>query len=378
MKKEKIKKGIIGIQKIRMSESESSILFENLVKHINKISTASEVEPIKSNFYNRYFLPTMPRRSYFIYISYVFVGISFLGTGIIFSAMSSIPGDRLYSIKIGVVEPIEKLLAVAAIDKVNLSALKTEENLQEAARLIKNNTLNEENRSLLEQDFKKHTIDFNNFTQNYQIGDEENISKTKTYLENTIQEYSNVLNKIVENNNGEQKKEIEKFNHVLYETLKDDRSTEKTNQEKIDKNNNTKKTLERYDTKNEDKKSAVVYKETTTQVPIGVQSTSTSFNGTNIEKEKSEKQEVLISPTIFIQELSTSTSLIITGSTTLDNKFKVTNQAHYDDIQKNAVSTSSLNSLTNEETVKNTNASTIKSDGKDEINEQNGKDKKSN
>jgi hypothetical protein len=373
MKNKKMKKGIAGIHEIRMSKNESLVIFENLVKHINQTPVVKELKPAQSNFYSFYFFKSLYSKPHFAYASFSFLGVFFVGVGAIFAATSSIPGDILYPIKIKIVEPVEKILAITPMAKVNLSALKTEENLQEATQLINNNTLNEENRTLLEQDFKKHRSDFNNSTQNSGTSSLEVISKTKIHLENTIQEYSKVLNKIEENDKSGQKKEIEKFKNILHDTFQENNSVEKSTSKNDNQHIVEQRKQENPVSYNENKvneqviiMNSILYNKKSSTSTSSLLATSSSVNNDSKKRKEydTQKEKTFIISTYQTSSMSASTTIETSGNTSSSTQ-KASKQEKNNDTIKNISNASNSNSTTTQEIIKDIATSTTKSNDKE-------------
>lgn len=80
-----------------------------------------------------------------------------VGTGgLAYASENTLPGDALYSVKIGFVEPLESAILVAPKSRATWSAILAERRLTEAARLEARGELNEPTRIYLEDQFALH------------------------------------------------------------------------------------------------------------------------------------------------------------------------------------------------------------------------------
>lgn len=81
-----------------------------------------------------------------------------IGTGgLAYASEDTLPGDALYSVKIGFIEPLESAMLVAPKSRATWSAILAERRLVEAARLEVAGELTEPTRMYLEDQFALHT-----------------------------------------------------------------------------------------------------------------------------------------------------------------------------------------------------------------------------
>lgn len=88
-------------------------------------------------------------------IPLVLAGLIILGTGTSWAAYNSLPGDSLYSYKIGVNERVMDALAISQEAKMKRDLYVAEERLREAEKLATRSQLNDELRSDIEKSFNK-------------------------------------------------------------------------------------------------------------------------------------------------------------------------------------------------------------------------------
>ena len=85
------------------------------------------------------------------------VFIALVGTsGIALASENTLPGDMLYPVKIGFVEPLETAMLVDAKSRATWNSILAERRLAEAAMLASNGALTEQNRILLQDQFELH------------------------------------------------------------------------------------------------------------------------------------------------------------------------------------------------------------------------------
>ncbi|MES3005487.1 MAG: DUF5667 domain-containing protein [Patescibacteria group bacterium] len=94
---------------------------------------------------NRKFVPSL-----------VIVALLFVTGGASLAAEGSLPGDSLYSVKINVNEEVRGLTAVTPESKARVAVEATERRLQEAATLSARGQLNDQTKSIVQSEFKKH------------------------------------------------------------------------------------------------------------------------------------------------------------------------------------------------------------------------------
>lgn len=150
MKENEFKKGIEDIKKFKLDEKEKGHIFRFILN-----------APVVS--------PYAPRRSFWeVSISWVRVArigaavflLFSVGTVTAFRAENSLPGDRLYALKVGFNEPIRDLVSVTKEEQAKWESQKAARRIEEAVDLAAQGKLNEKNRIELEERFNKHTDNF--------------------------------------------------------------------------------------------------------------------------------------------------------------------------------------------------------------------------
>ena len=93
-------------------------------------------------------------------MSIALVVILLLGGGTTFVAQNALPGDALYSVKVGVNENIGGMFAFSSESQANLAAKLANRRLDEAEKLANEGRLNAEARAEIVARFEKHSADF--------------------------------------------------------------------------------------------------------------------------------------------------------------------------------------------------------------------------
>jgi hypothetical protein len=129
MEKEKIQKAIVDIRFMGMTADERRTMLAGIVgntpqsmPHISSWTTVTW----------RTFLVRQSWSSTFVVAALILL---LAGGGVAFAAEATLPGDRLYTVKVGVTEPLRDSLAFSSSGKAYLEELKIERRLKEAAKL---------------------------------------------------------------------------------------------------------------------------------------------------------------------------------------------------------------------------------------------------
>lgn len=238
----KIQKGIESLKKVKMSTNEEAILRENLFNYVDKTLETETVDNVKT--YNK--MPILSQyfkfssfKPQFAFATFSILGLFIIGAGAVGAAKSSLPGDTLYLLKVKVVEPVEGLLMLTPVSKVNFEAKKIDNRLNEAEALVKNNNLNKDNREAieknLEKNFEDHAKAFDNFVKDKKDTEVKNSVGTtteQTEFENNIEQHSVIFDKIKEDIPEEQKEEVKKLEEVVNIKMNEFKEDRKDDEEK--------------------------------------------------------------------------------------------------------------------------------------------------
>lgn len=119
--------------------------------------------PVRNTFAERLFAKTpssVPGVTFMQPALAAFLIVLMVGGGTTYAAAEALPGDMLYMVKTKINEPIEGAFAVSPEAKANWSAALAAKRLEEAGALALEGRLTLEARELLEENFEKHTEQF--------------------------------------------------------------------------------------------------------------------------------------------------------------------------------------------------------------------------
>jgi len=242
MTNNKIQKGIESLKKIKMSSNEESLLRENLINYVDKtleIKTEDNVKtykgiPILSQYFK---VPSF--KPQFAFATFSILGLFIIGAGAVGVAKSSLPGDTLYLLKVKVVEPVEGLLMLTPVSKVNFEAKKIDNRLKEVEALVKNNNFNKDNREVveknLEKNFEDHAKAFDKFVKDKKDTEVKNSVGTtteQTEFENNIEQHNVIFEKIKEDIPETQKEEVKKLEDVVHNKMNEFKEDRKDDEER--------------------------------------------------------------------------------------------------------------------------------------------------
>ncbi len=182
--KDDFKKGIQDLRKVGMTPNERSGLSVRLTEYVRN-------NPLKiiSPWYSK-------AEFKFIYVLALVVFI--IGGGAAYSAQSSLPGDKLYPLKVDLIEPLQYTMAVGTVAKANVEAEHIETRLQEAEELDLKGKLSTSSKEELEQSLENHTDSFVHLvkdTPDVSTSTDEAIN-TVVNLQSNIKAHSHILNKL--------------------------------------------------------------------------------------------------------------------------------------------------------------------------------------
>lgn len=197
------------IQNIKLTSEEKSHIF----KRVMEAPLHSPYVPVKS----RLVFVLMKWNYAFVFLAFILVG----GISTAYASLESIPGEKLYSVKLKVTEPILDTLSFSNEAKVKREATKALSRLEEAEKLIEKDELTTENRVFLETEFRKHADSFNlkiETSKGVKENDKndlkfsfdvslykytDNIEKVKSKKENSEGKYDNSKDNQIKNQNQE-------------------------------------------------------------------------------------------------------------------------------------------------------------------------------
>lgn len=116
------------------------------------------------------------------------------GSGVSYAASGSLPGEKLYTIKVNVNEKIESNLAFTTEAKVNLASKQVERRLEETQVLVKNHKLSTDAQKIVEQKLDEHIQDLTeDMTELKEDGKVETILETTAKLTPVLDAHKKIL-----------------------------------------------------------------------------------------------------------------------------------------------------------------------------------------
>lgn len=206
MNNDQFKKGIEDLRKIKMSDSEKSLLWHKLDIYSGKKNTHTHVV---SPWYRLEFSSFVLRTG--TLLASVFV-LFVSGLGTFLTAENSLPGDKLYSLKTDLIEPLKYSFATNAIQKANFETKKIDSRLREAETLEVLGMLSDPVQEDLEKRIKSHVDSFNGLVSK-ESNDQSSVevSDARINFEANANAHSKVLDEIGEiskNNNSERTQKL--------------------------------------------------------------------------------------------------------------------------------------------------------------------------
>ena len=145
---DKFKYGIEALRKVKMSDGEKSLI---LKKILDRKETLSIKTPYIS--WSAVFMWVKSNGSFVAIVAAVTVILT--GNGIAKAAEGSLPGDILYPIKTGIIEPARVALAATIVARAEVQTNIATTRLQEAEQLAVHNKLSEQSASQLNQSLNR-------------------------------------------------------------------------------------------------------------------------------------------------------------------------------------------------------------------------------
>jgi hypothetical protein len=150
MNEKKFKSGVEKLKQIRMTESEKSRLYKNI---LNSEAESPFVQPSPFSFSSFHFL--LAHRV--VTMSLILV-VSF--TGLVYASDDALPGEALYSMKVSMLEPMLDQFNYSVEKRIEWEEEKVERRLQEAEALVERDELDEKLTVELEERVEKSSRAF--------------------------------------------------------------------------------------------------------------------------------------------------------------------------------------------------------------------------
>jgi hypothetical protein len=153
MEKEKIQKGIVDLRFMGLTSEEKRTMLGRIF--------GDEAQPIPhiSSWTIIAWRTLVVRQSWSTTFVVAALILMLAGGGVAFAAETTLPGDKLYPVKVGFTEPLRETIAFSASAKAYLEEIKIEKRLKEAAVLASQGRLtdsvNQEIQERIENSAKK-------------------------------------------------------------------------------------------------------------------------------------------------------------------------------------------------------------------------------
>lgn len=194
MKIDRFEKGIKDIRgEVRLSPEKKELILSRLVSYLERNPV------LKNPYYN-----TQPSFIYSIlfsrsvyYAMFVILILGSGGYGTYNNAKNSLPGDRLYSMKVDVIEPLKYAMAVTPVAKVNVQSENLTERLIEAERLASQGRLSDSSGEEIENRLRVHADDISSVLESIDQS-ASGLSEIKLDIEARINAHQKILSKMEE------------------------------------------------------------------------------------------------------------------------------------------------------------------------------------
>lgn len=123
------------------------------------------------------------------------------GTGTVFAAEASLPGNALYPIKIYVNEPVRGAFAFGEEKKADFEAWRAERRLREMEQLEEKGGLTEDKKMNIEENFKRHEEKINSIIRKFEEKNNPNAVKLRVRLQKSVKVHDEILQKFKEGKN---------------------------------------------------------------------------------------------------------------------------------------------------------------------------------
>src|SRR3989344_5605445 len=131
-----------------------------------------------------------------------------LSGGTSMAAERSLPGDALYSIKVGVNENVRGWLALSDEAEASLQAALATERLKEAEKLAVKNRLTAETRVIIEQNFEEHASRVENRVDKFQTGNAKKALEVNSNFQTSLEAHLRILSDIGVSLDGETEEQL--------------------------------------------------------------------------------------------------------------------------------------------------------------------------
>ncbi len=174
------------IKEINLTPAEKQALFDRILSS----PTISPYAPVPSKWKFVY--------KSFSYAALVLFLLIISGGTVAYAALGSIPGDKLYAVKIKVTEPLLDTLSLTKVAKAKREATKAISRLDEAEKLALKEKLTPETRIKLEKHFEKNVANFDDKVKSIESLSEKRVAGLRASFDSSLNSRANNLEKIGE------------------------------------------------------------------------------------------------------------------------------------------------------------------------------------
>src|SRR3989344_6955837 len=146
------KQFIKSAKRINLSEKEKTDVKRSVLNFISQNSVRPNIQP-RLNYGSNIFLTKL---SFVPSMAIILILTMLIGGGVAVGAEKSLPGDPLYSVKVGFNEEVRGWLSVSEEAKANWEVERAHRRLEEAEALASNGSLSLEARENIEVNFEAH------------------------------------------------------------------------------------------------------------------------------------------------------------------------------------------------------------------------------
>ncbi len=207
---------------IKFDEDRKKKIRDYLIREINISESANSVDINKNK--KTFWSGFIKSANYQFRTAPVFVGILLLlvfGGGVSFAANESLPGDLLYSIKVGVNEKVLGAVIFSEKAKIELEASLATRRLEEAEALTLSGKINEDLQVKIGNDFEKHSKKVSDGISRLESNTNSmDASDINSKFESSLQAHEQIIRKLGDNSSDEVQLRIRPVEAKVRERLK--------------------------------------------------------------------------------------------------------------------------------------------------------------
>jgi hypothetical protein len=217
-----IKKAKRDIRNIKMTSDEKLAMHGQLMSYVD---THAPTGRVKSPYWQFFMWSSSAASEKFAYV-FAVLFIVIVGAGTSLASEKALPGDILYSMKVGVTEPIRTALTVDPIEQVRWQGELVNRRLDEAEKLESKGQLDATTTEQIEKSFVKHEKSVKSLERRAeQTSRSKDVEKVRTDFEEKKQKHQIIIEVI--RVKAEQKREARQLEQLEQQTKKDEQNKAK-------------------------------------------------------------------------------------------------------------------------------------------------------